>query len=113
MYLGRPMEQGPKAAIFAQPLHPYTQALLAAVPSVGRRGERLQTIPGRVPSLSDLPPGCKFYDRCPFAQPVNREAEPRWLDVGGRRVRCNMYDPESGYEGVREVGPERAGEPHG
>ena len=68
------------------------------IPSRKRRGERLESIPGRVPSLSALPPGCKFADRCAHAQPVNREREPRWLGVDGGHVRCNIYDPDSGYD---------------
>jgi peptide/nickel transport system ATP-binding protein len=103
MYAGRTVEEADVYALFERPLHPYTEALLAAVPSHTRRGERLASIPGRVPSLSGLPPGCKFVDRCQYAQPVNREREPRWLELDGRRVRCNMYDAESGYEGVRSV----------
>ncbi len=100
MYAGRAVEEADVYALYERPLHPYTQALLAAVPSRKRRGERLESIPGRVPSLSALPPGCKFVDRCAYAQPVNREREPRWLGVDGGHVRCNRYDPESGYEGV-------------
>jgi oligopeptide/dipeptide ABC transporter ATP-binding protein len=98
MYAGRTVEEGEVVALYERPLHPYTQALLAAVPSRSRRGERLATIPGRVPSPSALPPGCKFFDRCAYAQPVNREQEPRYVAIDGRRVRCNIYDPESGYE---------------
>jgi oligopeptide/dipeptide ABC transporter ATP-binding protein len=100
MYAGRAVEEADVYALYERPLHPYTEALLAAVPSRARRGERLEAIPGRVPSLSALPPGCKFVDRCSYAQDVNREREPRWLQLNGRRVRCNRYDPESGYEGV-------------
>ncbi len=100
MYAGRAVEEADVYALYQRPLHPYTQALMAAVPSRKRRGERLESIPGRVPSLSALPPGCKFVDRCAYAQPVNRESEPRWLGLDGRHVRCNRYDPESGYEGV-------------
>jgi peptide/nickel transport system ATP-binding protein len=102
MYAGRAVEEGDVVSLFERPLHPYTKALLAAVPSRRHRGERLATIPGRVPSLSDLPPGCKYADRCPNVQPVNREREPRWTAVDGRRVRCNMYDPESGYDHAAE-----------
>ena len=98
MYAGRAVEEGDVVSLFERPLHPYTQALLAAVPSRKHRGERLATIPGRVPSLSDLPPGCKFADRCPYAQHVNREREPRYVAIDGRRVRCNIYDPDSGYD---------------
>ena len=98
MYAGRAVEEGDVVSLFERPLHPYTQALLGAIPSRKHRGERLATIPGRVPSLSDLPPGCKFADRCPHVQPVNREREPRYVAFDGRRVRCNIYDPDSGYE---------------
>ena len=103
MYAGRTVEEADVYALYDRPLHPYTEALLAAVPSRKRRGEQLAAIPGRVPSLSALPPGCKFVDRCPYAQPVNREREPRYLRLGDRHVRCNMYDPESGYEDVRSA----------
>ena len=103
MYAGRAVEEADVYALYERPLHPYTEALLAAVPSRKRRGEELAAIPGRVPSLSALPPGCKFADRCAYAQPVNREREPRYLGLGDRHVRCNMYDPESGYDGVRSV----------
>jgi peptide/nickel transport system ATP-binding protein len=106
MYAGRAVEEGDVASIFERPLHPYTQALLAAVPSRRHRGERLATIPGRVPSLADLPPGCKFADRCPYVQPVNREREPRYLEVDGRHVRCNIYDPASGYRRDAASAPE-------
>lgn len=97
MYAGRAIEEGDTAGVFASPLHPYTQALLAAIPSYRQRDGLLAAIPGRVPSLSNLPPGCKFADRCPVAQDVNRTREPELVSVNGRRVRCNQYDPSSGY----------------
>ena len=103
MYAGRAVEEGDVISIFERPLHPYTRALLASVPSRKHRGERLATIPGRVPSLSALPPGCKFVDRCPYAQDVSREREPRYVQVDGRRVRCDMYDPASGWN--RDAAP--------
>lgn len=103
MYAGRAVEETDVFSIFDRPLHPYTQALLASIPSRKRRGRRLASIPGRVPSLSDLPEGCKFADRCPHVQEVNRKREPRYLEIEGRHVRCNIYDPESGYVGARAV----------
>jgi oligopeptide/dipeptide ABC transporter ATP-binding protein len=97
MYAGRTVEDGDVRSVFERPLHPYTQALLGAVPSRKQRGISLKTIPGRVPSLAELPAGCKFAERCAFVQDVNTKEEPRYVEVEGRRVRCNMYDPSSGY----------------
>jgi oligopeptide/dipeptide ABC transporter ATP-binding protein len=98
MYAGQAVEEGDVQSVFREPLHPYTKALLAAVPSRNQRGERLATIPGRVPSLSAPSDGCAFADRCTFVQPVNREREPHYVAWNGRRVRCNIYDPTSGYQ---------------
>jgi oligopeptide/dipeptide ABC transporter ATP-binding protein len=67
MYAGRIVERAPVAEVFERPLHPYTQALLRAMPALGRHSERLETIPGQVPSLGHLPSGCAFRDRCPRA----------------------------------------------
>jgi oligopeptide/dipeptide ABC transporter ATP-binding protein len=98
MYAGRVVEQADAVSIFEHPRHPYTQALLAAIPSHRRRGDPLATIPGRVPSLSALPPGCKFVERCPHARTVCQEHEPELKRSDGGEVRCFIYDPSSGYE---------------
>jgi oligopeptide/dipeptide ABC transporter ATP-binding protein len=97
MYAGRSVEEGDIRALFGQPRHPYTRGLLASSPSWRRRGEQLGSIPGRVPSLFDLPPGCAFAARCPHAQAVCREQAPRYLGPPGGRVRCHIYDSSSGY----------------
>jgi oligopeptide/dipeptide ABC transporter ATP-binding protein len=111
MYAGRAVEEADVYSLYERPQHPYTQGLLAAVPSRNRRSRRLETIPGRVPNLSDLPPGCKFHRRCRYAQDVCRGAEPPWLESGGRFVRCYIYVPESGYVGGTDVAPEASREP--
>jgi oligopeptide/dipeptide ABC transporter ATP-binding protein len=104
MYAGRAVEEGDVVSIFERPRHPYTQALLAAIPSHRRRGEPLATIPGRVPSLSALPPGCKFATRCPHVRTTCNEHEPELKPADGGQVRCFIYDPASGYE-ARRAGP--------
>ena len=92
MYAGRAVEEGDIYAIFDRPLHPYTRRPARRRPSPQHRGTTLAAIPGRVPSLLALPPGCKFADRCGHAAAVCREREPSTLDVGASRVRCFLYD---------------------
>jgi oligopeptide/dipeptide ABC transporter ATP-binding protein len=92
MYLGRFVEQGPTAAIFAAPAHPYSHGLLAAVPAPDpdRRRDDVE-LQGEVPSLARRPPGCEFHTRCPQAQPRCRAEPPAWRELlPGRRVRCHF-----------------------
>ncbi len=92
MYAGTIVEEGDVFSIFDAPFHPYTQALLASHPARHRRGERLATIPGRVPNLAALPPGCKFAERCSYVKPICQQQEPRCIEVDGRVVRCHQLD---------------------
>ncbi len=91
MYAGQQVEEQPVEALFAAPRHPYTAALLDALPerSIGRR--RLATSPGVVPGIDDRPTGCLFNPRCSFVQPRCRAERPALLpDAAGRLVRCHF-----------------------
>ncbi len=96
MYAGRVVEQADVNTIFEKPLHPYTNGLLASIPVMGVVKERLDTIPGSVPNLINLPPGCKFAPRCRARMEHNlqicTEKEPDLIEVEpGHRVRCWLY----------------------
>jgi peptide/nickel transport system ATP-binding protein/oligopeptide transport system ATP-binding protein len=95
MYAGRVVEEGTTRDIFDNPRHPYTQGLLRSVPKLGERSRkgrtRLVEIAGMVPSLYDLPQGCSFHPRCPFAMGICRETPPEFKDLGGiHRMRCYL-----------------------
>ncbi len=85
MYLGRIIEQGPRDPLFAAPAHPYTRALLDAVPRIRPKGKQRSGLPiGDVPNPLAPPPGCPYHPRCPRAQPRCREQEPPLAGVPGR-----------------------------
>ncbi len=84
LYLGRLVEVAPRAELFATPSHPYTQALLQAVPRIGKRRSRGVAIKGEMPSPLDPPPGCVFHPRCPKVQAVCRVTPPALEPAPGR-----------------------------
>jgi oligopeptide/dipeptide ABC transporter ATP-binding protein len=89
MYAGQVVEHCSVAEAFARTLHPYTAGLLASLPRLGRRGERLPVIAGNVPNPARFPSGCRFHPRCPVAQARCREAEPPLETFeGAHAVRC-------------------------
>ncbi len=94
MYAGNIVEAGDVIPIFEHPKHPYTQALLSSHPSRSMRGQRLRTIPGVVPSLRDLPAGCKFAPRCRLARVVCHKHEPDYWQVDQQSVLCHSYAQE-------------------
>jgi len=104
MYLGTVVEQGPVDDIFHDPKHPYTRALLASVPRMGRGTKRrLSTIPGQVPHPLQRPPGCPFHTRCTEAIPGLCDVQdPPMIDLGPRsRARCVLHDHELVREAAR------------
>ncbi|SNB64716.1 dipeptide transport system ATP-binding protein [Arboricoccus pini] len=93
MYLGRAVEHGPREAIYRQPLHPYTRALLASSPVAdpAHRRARLR-IPGELPSPLNPPAGCAFHPRCPLANDRCRQERPELIRQDGRLVACHAVE---------------------
>jgi oligopeptide/dipeptide ABC transporter ATP-binding protein len=94
MYLGSIVEEGPAEAILSAPRHPYTQALIAAVPVLGGRGKRSRVVlSGALPNAANMPQGCRFHPRCPKAIATCRESEPEFKPVAeGHLTACHLYD---------------------
>jgi peptide/nickel transport system ATP-binding protein len=93
MYAGQVVEEGGVLDIFDRPFHPYTRGLLKSMPRLRERGSghraRLAEIPGTVPPLTEVIPGCKFAERCPHAFELCRERQPDLVAIGdGHRARC-------------------------
>jgi peptide/nickel transport system ATP-binding protein len=92
MYAGQIVEQASRTQLFAQPLHPYTQKLFAALPHAAGRNQPLTAIPGSVPPLGSITQGCRFTARCDKAWSLCSEKTPDWTVVGeGQWVRCHLY----------------------
>ncbi len=92
MYAGKVVEYAPVNELFADPKMPYTQGLLASIPVLGVVTEELSTIPGTVPNLLNLPPGCRFASRCQYRMSRCDEEEPPLIKIEGNRlVRCWLY----------------------
>ena len=93
MYSGKIVEEAPVVPLFEDPLHPYTIGLLGSIPKLGAKAregkQRLNEIPGMVPSLNDLPQGCYFHPRCARTRGICRNEEPELIEIEpGRRIAC-------------------------
>lgn len=95
MYAGQIVEQGPTQAIVTTPKHPYTQGLIKALPHGGRPEQRLYQIPGMMPNLTNIPPGCAFHPRCDQVMDICRHQSPALcsLDPDPGQVACHLYTP--------------------
>ncbi len=96
MYAGHLVEYGKTSSVFAKPLHPYTQGLLGAFPSIKGPRAKLISIPGMPPDLLAPPPACRFNPRCPFVMDICRQTEPKLLPADGmdHMAKCHLY-PQS------------------
>ena len=102
MYAGRIVEYADKDTIFAEPEHPYTWGLLKSIPRLDSpRGEELVPIPGRPPSLINMPPGCSFHPRCPYVREAHKRIDPQLApaaeagDGGKHEVACLLPAPDA------------------
>ncbi len=97
MYLGRIVEHGPTDEILLRPKHPYTQALIAAVPTPDPKGRwRIKEVPiiGEIPSAISIPPGCRFHPRCPFAMDICKSEDPPFFEVGPKHYSACWLNKE-------------------
>ena len=94
MYLGKIVEQAPTEEIFQEPAHPYTQALLSAIPILSGRKQRERIIlKGEVPSAANVPPGCRFHTRCPYAKEICSQVEPQLKEIApGHFCACHRTE---------------------
>jgi len=102
MYAGRIVEQAEVKTLFAKPLHPYTQGLMGSIPVLGKIKEKLDVIPGNVPNLINLPPGCRFAPRCrarvEYQLKMCTEVEPDLIEVvPAHTARCWLYQEMEGH----------------
>ncbi|MCI4434314.1 MAG: ATP-binding cassette domain-containing protein [Euryarchaeota archaeon] len=91
LYLGKVVEQGENDDIIKNPLHPYTRALMEAIATLGKKEKELH-IKGEIPNPMDIPKGCRFHPRCPYAMDICREVEPDLVEISNKHsVACHLY----------------------
>ena len=99
MYAGNMVEVAPTRQLFANPLHPYTQGLMAAVPKLSGGGVA-SGIPGRLPQYLDPPQGCRFHTRCPYVMDICRHQKPPYFKAeAAHEVACFLYDQHGQTDG--------------
>ncbi len=103
LYAGMKVEEGSAGAIYSSPVHPYTKALFDSLPARSGGKKRLKTVPGSVPSATELPKGCRFHPRCSYVMDICREEVPPWIstsDEGG--CACWLYVEKNKMKGFME-----------
>lgn len=109
MYAGRIVEQGPVDDVVTNPQHPYTSGLLSCRPNISQKGQRIQPIPGNVPDIINLPPGCAFAPRCPLCRPECGQSSIPLLQTGPKSFsRCLKHvnfetDPNWSWEHIIRI----------
>ncbi len=96
MYCGKVVEEAMVEDLFEEPLHPYTQGLLASIPRADEDRDRLYMIDGMVPNPLDMPSGCAFSERCVKCMEVCKNKQPQMVVKDGRKVRCHLYTMDEG-----------------
>jgi len=111
MYLGKLVEIADKRTLYARPLHPYTQALLSAIPKPDPTLDRTRIIlTGDVPSPINPPSGCRFHTRCPYVRDRCKQEEPALRDAGGgQRVACHFFETIDARAGIAPTGSSLSG----
>ena len=105
MYLGRVVESAPTDQVFANPRHPYTQALLAEIPRLDRRHRAFSTIQGEIPSPVNPPAGCHFHPRCPYAFDACSKGRPPLVEAApGHRVACLLNGGQGRPQSTNSMG---------
>ena len=110
MYAGRIVERGSVDEVLLSPKHPYTEGLIRSIPSRGMRGQRLNVIKGTVPNPFNMPEGCNFAPRCPYAFEPCWTLDPRIEEADPPDVACWLYTPAPGFPAPKRGAPRVAGE---
>lgn len=94
MYAGQVVEESDVFTLFKEPKHPYTKGLIESTPKVHERNEDLISIRGNVPVPTDMPQGCRFHPRCPYAMEICKKENPKLETINNNQIRCWLYDEE-------------------